>query len=103
MAGGGNSAGDGNGFKLGGEPAGTGQGDAPHRVTGCAAFENRSCGFTRNNNADSPVLMACAVAGNGDDYCDDLAACTPESSVSVSGAEAKMLPRNADGSLPSID
>ncbi len=103
VAGGGNSAGDGNGFKLGGEPAGTGQGDAPHRVTGCAAFENRACGFTRNNNADSPVLMTCAVAGNGDDYCDDLAACTPESSVTVTGAEAKMLPRNADGSLPSID
>jgi hypothetical protein len=103
VAGGGNSAGDGNGFKLGGEPAGTGQGDAPHRVTGCAAFENRSCGFTRNNNAQSPVLMSCAVAGNGDDYCDDLAACTPESSVTVTGAEAKMLPRNADGTLPSID
>jgi hypothetical protein len=103
VAGGGNSAGDGNGFKLGGEPAGTGQGDAPHRVTGCAAFENRTCGFTRNNNADSPVLMSCAVAGNGDDYCDELAACTPETSVTVTGAEAKILPRNADGSLPSID
>jgi hypothetical protein len=103
VAGGGNSAGDGNGFKLGGEPAGTGQGDAPHRVTGTAAFENRTCGYTRNNNADSPVVMSCAVAGNGDDYCDDLATCTPETSVTVTGAEAKMLPRNADGSLPSID
>jgi hypothetical protein len=104
VAGGGNSAGDGNGFKLGGEPNGTGQGDAPHRVNGCAAFENRACGFTRNNNAESPVLMTCAVGNNGqDDYCDSLATCTPESSVSVTGAEAKALPRNSDGSLPSID
>lgn len=103
VAGGGNSAGDGNGFKLGGEPDGTGQGDAPHRLSRVAAFENRSCGFTRNNNATSPVLMTCAVADNGDDYCDDLAPCSPESSVTVTGAEAKALPRNADGSLPSID
>jgi hypothetical protein len=101
VAGGGNTAGDGNGFKLGGTPNGTGQGDAPHRVTNSASFENRSCGYTRNNNADSPVLMTCAVAGNGDDYCD--LSCSPESSVTVTGAEAKMLPRNADGSLPSID
>jgi hypothetical protein len=101
VAGGGNTAGDGNGFKLGGTPAGTGQGDAPHRVTNSAAFENRSCGYTRNNNADSPVLMTCAVAGNGDDYCD--LSCSPETSITVTGAAAKMLPRNADGSLPSID
>jgi pectate disaccharide-lyase len=103
VAGGGNSAGDGNGFKLGGEPDGAGQGHAAHRLTRVAAFENRNCGFTRNNNDQSPVLMTCAVADNGNDYCDDLAECTPESSVSVSGDAAKMLPRNADGTLPSID
>jgi hypothetical protein len=103
--GGGNSSGDGNGFKLGGTPdGGVGQGNAPHRVTGCAAFENRACGFTRNNNTQNPVLSTCAVANNGgDDYCDDLNTCTPESSVTVTGAQAKMLPRNADGSLPSIN
>ncbi len=104
VAAGGNSAGDGNGFKLGGTPDGPGQGDAPHSLSRVAAFENRNCGFTRNNNADSPVLMSCLVADNGgDDYCDDLATCSPSGSVSVTGAEAKALPRNADGSLPSID
>jgi hypothetical protein len=103
VAGGGNSAGDGNGFKLGGEPAGTGQGHAAHRLTRVAAFENRNCGFTRNNNEQSPVLMTCAVADNGNDYCDDLAECSPESAVTVSGDAAKALARNADGTLPSID
>ena len=38
-------SGDGNGFKLGGRPAGPGQGDAAHVATGNSAFENESLRF----------------------------------------------------------
>ena len=98
---GGNTAGDGNGFKLGGEPDGAGQGDAPHHVRRVAAFENRTCGFTRNNNADSPVLSECGIGRNRfRDYCD--INCASDFTVTTTGNQAKALPRNMDGSLPAL-
>ena len=100
IAGGGNSAGDGNGFKLGGAPNGVGQGHAPHVVVGGAGFDNRTCGFTINNNEEDPVLSDCGIGGNNDDYCG--VDCAGEFDVDVTGAEAILLPRNADGSLPSL-
>jgi hypothetical protein len=101
VAGGGNSAGDGNGFKLGGAPNGVGQGHAPHIVRGGAAFDNRTCGFTINNNEEEPVLSDCGIGGNDTDYCG--LDCNGEFDVGISGAQAITQPRNADGSLPSLD
>lgn len=101
IAGGGNSAGDGNGFKLGGEPDGVGQGHSPHVVINGAAFANRACGFTLNNNTEDAELSQCGVGANETDFCDG-ASCTGEFDVRVTGAQAINLPRNADGSLPSI-
>lgn len=101
IAGGGNSAGDGNGFKLGGEPNGVGQGHAPHVVRGGAAFDNRTCGFTINNNDEEPVLSDCGIGGNDTDYCG--LDCNGEFDVGISGAQAITLPRNTDGSLPSLE
>lgn len=96
-----NPAGDGNGFKLGGAPAGTDQGGAVHQVARNAAFENRSCGFTRNNNPSVPAASDCKVRDNpGGDYC--AMSCSPESSVAMTGLEAKVAPRSPDGSLPPI-
>ena len=92
-------SGDGNGFKLGGRPAGVGQGDAPHQARNNSAFENESCGFTRNNNTQTPVLSQCGVGDNGNDYCD--LSCSNDYTVSITGARAKTIARNADGSLPS--
>jgi hypothetical protein len=95
-------SGDGNGFKLGGEPNGTGQGGARHVVTRASGFDNQSCGFTRNNNPDAPVLSECGVGANDDgNYCDGLS-CANDFTVSVSGTQARSMPRNADGSLPSL-
>jgi hypothetical protein len=102
VAGGGNSAGDGNGFKLGGAPNGVGQGDAPHVVRNSSAFANRTCGYTRNNNADEPQISGCGIGDNDTDYCDDLPDCDDEFEVGISGAQAITTPRNADGSLPSL-
>jgi hypothetical protein len=97
-----NPAGDGNGFKLGGkpDPADPDQGGAVHVVTESSAFENLSCGFVRNNNPDLPVLTDCGVAANKNDYCK--ISCAPSVSVQTTGAEAKAIARNADGSLPSL-
>ena len=96
-----NPAGDGNGFKLGGAPAGTDQGGAVHLVAHNAAFENRSCGFTRNNNPEVPATSDCKVRDNpGGDFC--AMSCSPQSSVTMTAAQAKTVPRNADGSLPPI-
>ena len=100
IAGGGNSAGDGNGFKLGGAPNGAGQGHAPHVVRGGSAFGNRTCGFTINNNDETPVLSNCGIGDNNDDYCG--LDCNGEFDVAISGAQAITRPRNADGSLPSL-
>jgi hypothetical protein len=95
-SGGGTSAGDGNGFKLGGAGGG-----AAHKVTNCFAFENLACGFTRNNNTEVPVLSQCGGRGDGKgEYC----SLTNPSPVSftMTGAQAKAVQRNADGSLPTI-
>ena len=96
-----NPAGDGNGFKLGGAPAGTDQGGAVHQVRNNAAFENRACGFTRNNNPEVPAASDCKVRDNpGGDYC--AMSCSPTSGETMTAAQAKVAPRNADGSLPPI-
>jgi hypothetical protein len=100
IAGGGNSAGDGNGFKLGGLPRGEGEGHAPHIVRGGLAFDNRTCGYTRNNNATVPVASNCGIGGNADDYCG--INCNGDFEVSISGAQAINRARNVDGSLPSL-
>jgi hypothetical protein len=92
------SSGDGNGFKLGGRPAGVGQGNAAHQARGNSAFENDACGFTRNNNTLTPSLSQCGVARNGTDYCN--LTCSSSVAVSITGAQAKTAKRNADGSLP---
>ena len=94
-------SGDGNGFKLGGDPSGPGQGGAVHQLRQNAGFENRSCGFTLNNNPDTPVLSECGIGRNRfRDYCD--IDCSSDFTVSTTGAQAKALPRNTDGSLPAI-
>jgi Pel9A-like, right handed beta helix region len=96
-----NPAGDGNGFKLGGAPAGTDQGGAVHQVLHNASFENRACGFTRNNNPELPAASDCKVRDNQlGDYC--AMSCSPQSGETMTAAQAKVAPRNADGSLPQI-
>lgn len=95
-SGGGTSNGDGNGFKLGGAGGG-----APHQVTSCFAMENLACGFTRNNNTSVPVLSQCGGRSDGKgEYC----SLTNPSPVSftMTGAQAKAVQRNSDGSLPAI-
>lgn len=100
-SGGGTANGDGNGFKLGGAASAAYQGGAPHEVTGCFAFENNGCGFTLNNNTSTPVLSQC---GGRDDGNGEFCSLTNSSPVSFSmtGAEAKAVVRDADGSLPPI-
>ena len=94
-------SGDGNGFKLGGQPNGAGQGGAVHQVRRAAAFENRSCGFSLNNNPDTPVLSECGIGRNrARDYCD--IDCASDFTVTTTGNQAKALPRNMDGSLPAL-
>jgi hypothetical protein len=96
-----NPAGDGNGFKLGGTPNGTDQGGAVHQVTHNAAFENRACGFTRNNNPQMLTASDCKVRDNpGGDYC--AMSCSPQSGETMTSDQAKAARRNADGSLPPI-
>lgn len=101
--GGNNPAGDGNGFKLGGAPSASDpdQGGAVHLVTNSASFENLACGFVRNNNPDLPKVSSCSVHDNRNDYCS--LTCSPSKTISTTGAEAKTIARNADGSLPAIE
>jgi hypothetical protein len=95
-----NSAGDGNGFKLGGAPAGAGEGGAVHIVRNSYAFDNRACGFVRNNNPEVPMLTMCGANANGTAFC-QLMTSAPVS-ISTTGAQGKAAVRNADGSLPAI-
>ena len=96
-----NTAGDGNGFKLGGMPDGSaGMGGAVHIVKNSFAFDNRACGFVRNNNPDVPMLTSCGANLNGTAFCQVTS--TPVVSITMTGAEGKAAVRNADGSLPAI-
>jgi hypothetical protein len=102
-SGGGTSNGDGNGFKLGGAAASGDayEGGAVHEVKNCFAFENLACGYTRNNNTSVPVLTSCGGRGDGKgEYC-SLSNPSPVS-FTMTGAQAKAVKRNADGSLPAI-
>ena len=101
--GGGTSAGDGNGFKLGGAAAAgdANEGGAPHKLTNCFAFENLACGFTRNNNTQVPVLSSCGGRGDGKgEYC-SLSNPSPVS-FTMTGAQAKAIQRDSSGNLPAI-
>ena len=98
--GGSNPAGDGNGFKLGGAPNGAGQGGAVHLVTNSFAFENKACGFVRNNNPDLPKLTACGAKDNKDAYCN--LTVSGEVTMSMAASAAITAKRNADGSLPAM-
>jgi hypothetical protein len=72
-----------------------------HQVTHSAAFENLACGFVRNNNPRKPALSNCAARSNPTgDYCD--LSCSPTMTMTMTGAQAKAIARNADGSLPAI-
>jgi len=95
-----NSAGDGNGFKLGGAPAGAGEGGAVHIVRNSFAFDNRACGFVRNNNPEVPMLTMCGANANGTAFCQ--LTTSAQVSISTTGAQGKAAVRNADGSLPPI-
>jgi hypothetical protein len=99
-----NPAGDGNGFKLGGAPTpgDPDSGGAVHLVTGSFAFENLSCGFVQNNNPDVPSLNMCGSARNRTAYCQTLNQSNAMNNFTMTGADAKAAPRNADGSLPAI-
>jgi len=96
--GGSNPQGDGNGFKLGGAPNGAGQGGAVHLVTNSFAFENKACGFVRNNNPELPKLSACGAKDNKTAYCN--LTVSGEVTMTMTAAAAIAAKRNADGSLP---
>jgi hypothetical protein len=96
--GGSNPQGDGNGFKLGGAPNGAGQGGAVHLVTGSFGFENKSCGFVRNNNPEVPKLTGCGAKDNKTAYCS--LTVSGEASMSMTASAAIAAKRAADGSLP---
>jgi hypothetical protein len=95
-----NTAGDGNGFKLGGAPSGAGEGGAVHIVKNSFAFDNRACGFVRNNNPDVPMLTSCGANANGTAFCQVTS--SPVVTITMTGAQGKAAVRNADGSLPAI-
>ena len=95
-----NTAGDGNGFKLGGAPNGAGMGGAVHIVKNSYAFDNRACGFVRNNNPEVPMLTSCGASGNGTAFCQ--VSSSPVVTITMTGAQGKAAARNADGSLPAI-
>jgi hypothetical protein len=95
-----NSAGDGNGFKLGGAPNGAGQGGAVHIVMNSYAFDNKACGFVRNNNPSLPMLSGCGANANGTAFCS--LTTSSQKTITMTGAQGKAAVRNADGSLPAI-
>ena len=98
--GGSNPQGDGNGFKLGGAPNGAGQGGAVHLVTTSFGFENKSCGFVRNNNPELPKLSACGAKDNKTAYCN--LTVSGEVDMTLAAADAITAKRAADGSLPAM-
>ena len=98
--GGSNPQGDGNGFKLGGAPSSAGEGGAVHLVSNSFGFENKACGFVRNNNPDLPKLTACGAKDNKDAYCN--LTVSGEVTMSMTAAAAITSKRNADGSLPAM-
>jgi hypothetical protein len=98
--GGSNPQGDGNGFKLGGAPNGAGQGGAVHLVTGSFAFENKSCGFVRNNNPEVPKLTACGAKDNKTAYCS--LSVSAEATMTMTASAAIAAKRNPDGTLPAM-
>jgi hypothetical protein len=99
-----NPQGDGNGFKLGGKPASgdANMGGAVHIVTSSYAFENVACGFTQNSNPDTPKLNMCGAWNNKTEYCQTLSQSNAMNNFTMTGAQAKAVVRNADGSLPAI-
>jgi hypothetical protein len=99
-----NPAGDGNGFKLGGAPTpgDPDSGGAVHVVTSSYAFENLACGFVQNNNPDVPKLNMCGSWNNQTAYCQTLSQSNAMNAFTMTGAEAKAVVRNPDGSLPAI-
>ncbi len=54
------------------------------------------------SNPDVPKLSACGAKDNKTDYCQTLSQ-SGEASMSMSAAQAKAIPRNADGSLPPMN
>ena len=82
-----NTAGDGNGFKLGGAPSGAGEGGAVHIVKNSYAFDNRACGFVRNNNPEVPMLTSCGASGNGTAFCSLTS--SPQVTITMTGAEGQ--------------
>jgi len=71
-----------------------------HLVTNSFAFENKACGFVRNNNPEVPKLTACGAKDNKDAYCN--LTVSGEVTMSMTASAAISAKRNADGSLPAM-
>jgi len=99
-----NTNGDGNGFKLGGaaQAGDANMGGAVHVVKNCASFENRACGFVRNNNTQTPQLSMCGGRGDGKGLLCSLMNGGGSLTVSMTAAEAIAAKRDADGNLPAV-
>ena len=99
-----NTNGDGNGFKLGGaaKDGDANMGGAVHQVKNCASFENRACGFVRNNNTELPQLSMCGGRGDGKGLLCSLNNSGGSLTVSMTAAQAIAAKRDADGNLPAV-
>jgi pectate disaccharide-lyase len=95
------TAGDGNGFKLGGAPAAgdPNQGGAVHVIRRCRSVENATCGFTRNNNPRLPALSQCGGRADGKGTFCNLTV-SGELPVTLDAAEVIALERLPGGALP---
>ena len=69
-------------------------------VTSSYAFDNRTCGFVRNNNPEVPMLSGCGANANGTAFCQ--LTTSAQKTITMTGAQGKAAVRNADGSLPAI-
>ncbi|MDD9942583.1 MAG: right-handed parallel beta-helix repeat-containing protein [Myxococcales bacterium] len=98
-----NTNGDGNGFKLGGRArAGDrNMGGAVHEVRNCVSLDNRTCGFTRNNNTQAPQLSMCGGRGDGRGTFCSLTN-RGDRRVEVTATEVIAATRDADGNLPPL-